>query len=230
MSDKILNKVRALLTQAEDPAATAEEAEAFSRKAEELIAKYAIDLALLESQPERKGKPVTVRWEMPEGYTKAKVSLLTGIGMTHNVRVIQSNRPDGRRLILVGFESDLALVELLYTSLLVQGNHALMQASRSDRSFRTSFWYGFAYRVYERMDEMRSRAEYEATKESTSTELVLLSRKDEVDRAVEDEFPRLRKGANGRVGSPEGFGSGQAAADRADLGGARFDSGRKVLA
>ena len=47
MSDAILDKVRKLLAKAEDPACTPAEAEAFTAKAAELIAKYGVDSALL---------------------------------------------------------------------------------------------------------------------------------------------------------------------------------------
>ena len=48
--DSRLAKIRKLLAQAEDPAATPEEASAFTAKAAELIAAYGIDAALLEDR------------------------------------------------------------------------------------------------------------------------------------------------------------------------------------
>ena len=45
--DSLLARVRKLLAMAEDPACTAAEAEAFTTKATELIAKYGVDRALL---------------------------------------------------------------------------------------------------------------------------------------------------------------------------------------
>ena len=47
MSDPLLARVRKLLAKAEDPACTPAEAEAFTAKATELIAKYGVDQALL---------------------------------------------------------------------------------------------------------------------------------------------------------------------------------------
>ena len=45
--DPMLGRIRKLLAKAEDPACTADEAELFTAKAAELIAKYGIDRALL---------------------------------------------------------------------------------------------------------------------------------------------------------------------------------------
>lgn len=46
-ADGVLARVRKLLTKAEDPAATAQEPEAYTAKASELMAAYGIDRALL---------------------------------------------------------------------------------------------------------------------------------------------------------------------------------------
>ena len=54
MTDALLARVRKLLAKAEDPACTPAEAEAFTAKATELIAKYGVDQALLaEADPAR---------------------------------------------------------------------------------------------------------------------------------------------------------------------------------
>src|SRR5690348_7260811 len=50
MYDHILARIRKLLAKAENPAASPEEAEAYTAKAAELIAKYGIDRALLAQQ------------------------------------------------------------------------------------------------------------------------------------------------------------------------------------
>src|SRR3954469_12394641 len=79
MSDAILDKVRKLLAKAEDPACTPAEAEAFTGKAAELIAKYGVDSALLAaSDPAR--DPVGDRQvDIPAPYAVDKCSLLAGV-------------------------------------------------------------------------------------------------------------------------------------------------------
>lgn len=229
MEDKILRKVRALLAQAEDPAATPEEAETFSAKAEELIARYAIDAALLEAKSQHRGKPTVRKFEKVEGYAKAKAHLLAGIAKAHGCRIIQHS---DKTLTVIGFQSDLDVVEILYTSLLVQASHASVASHRTDRSFRTSFWYGFAHRVYQRLEETRRVVVQEAVEEthSASTALVLRDREEEVDAYQRELFPNLRKATGARIGSRDGFGSGVSAANRANIGTSSLGGGHRALA
>lgn len=225
MSDKILKRVRALLAQAEDPAATPAEAEAFSAKAEELIAKYALDNALLESRGEEKTSPVTRRMDVPEPYGKAKSALLTVIGRSHNVFVARDM--SAKQMVLVGFPSDLDLVEMLYTSLLLQGTHAMLRESQSSRSFRTSFWYAFAHQTHVRLERARDNA---AKGTGVGTSIVIADRSREVKNAAFDAVGKTRKASQGRATSRAGTESGRAAANRADHGGTRFAGARKALA
>lgn len=218
--ESILRKVRALLAQAEDPTVTPHEAEAFSAKAFALMEKYAIDQALLEADdPAQKGKPTHRMYPAQEPYGKAKCSLLTGIAQVHGCQVIRVRRDGEEHWEVFGFQSDLEAIDMLFTSLLLQGTNALLHQHRSDRRFRTSYWYGYAYRIFERLQEMRAKAEEEST--STSTALVLADRKSEVDQYFKDTHQHVRSASKPRVTSHEGVAAGQSAANRADLGGKR---------
>ena len=55
MYDDKLARIRKLLAQAEDPAATAAEAEAFNAKAAELMARHGVDAALLAAADPGRG-------------------------------------------------------------------------------------------------------------------------------------------------------------------------------
>lgn len=231
MSEKILNRVRALLTQAEDKAVTPQEAEAFSRKAEELIAKYSVDIALLEAKTD-KGKPGQRKIKVANPYAKPKVVLLNGITLAHSCKAIWHSSQG--YVTVVGYESDLEVVEMLYASLLLQATNASLKAEtpvwENTRSFRTSFWYGFASRASHRLEEMKAKAEREAVENSTAgTALVLRDRQADVDQAFREAFPSTRKASGGRVGSGSGFGAGRSAANRADLGGQRLAGARGAL-
>lgn len=220
MSEKILRRVRALLAQAEDPACTPEEAAAFSAKAEELIVRYAIDTALLAgTDSAKRGTPTMRDYEPQAPYAKPKGVLLNAIAMAHGCRVIRRGR-DGH-YIVVGFESDLTLVDLLYTSLLMQG---LNGSARGDKSYRTSFWYGFAARVGQRLEAMRKKVTAE-----TGAALVLADRSSEVDAHLSEMFPRTRSTRKPSVRDAAGWLAGQDAANRADLGTQRFESTRDAL-
>ena len=79
MSDAILSKVRKLLAKAEDPACTPAEAEAFTAKAAELIAKYGVDRALLAAR-DPATDPVGDRViELYPPYALDKAGLLAGV-------------------------------------------------------------------------------------------------------------------------------------------------------
>lgn len=222
MDDNILRKVRGLLAKAEDPAATPAEAEAFSAKAEALIGKYAIDRAILEHVEQDKGK-VTLRvYDYPTPYGKPKASLLAGIAMTHSGKAIRS----GDKLMVYGFASDLEVIDLLYTSLLLQGTNAMLHSSHSDRSFRTSFWYGFAGRVYERL-EATKRANVEES--GTGTAIVLRDRASEVESYFKEQHPRTRSGSRGRATSHAGFTSGVNAANSASIGTTSLSGSRAAI-
>lgn len=224
MSEDILRKVRALLAKAEDPAATQHEAEAFAAKAEALIAKYAIDTALLEHK-EHRGKVTVRKYPMPNPYAKAKGALLNGIAIAHSCKVIRFSREDV--YAIYGYESDLAVVDILYTSLLLQAQSDLLRQGRSDRSFRTAYWYGFASRAHARMVEVKAQVVAEA---EVGTSLVLRDRASEVESHLAAEFPRLRKGRTTQIRDQHGYRSGTEAAGRADIGTTRFAGGHKAIA
>lgn len=232
--EKMLRKIRALLAQAEDPATTPEEAETFSAKAQELMVRYSIDHALIEAtKPGTRETPVLRKFATEQGYTKPKMYLLAGIAGAFPTHVVRNQ--SGDRVVtvdIIGYPSDLDLIDTLYTSLLLQASHALSRQARSDRSFRTSFWYGFAQRAGQRAAEVYQRVHREAVEAEASTALVLVSRTEDVAAAVRDQYAnqRLGKVSSPSVRSRQGFESGREAANRADLGGTRFSGGRKALA
>ena len=221
--DKLLGRIRGLLAQAEDPACTPAEAEAFSAKAESLIARYAVDAALLEAK-EHRGRPTTRVFDFPAPYAKPKGQLLAGVATAYGCRVL-SRRDEG--FTVVGYASDIDAVAMLWTSLLVQGSHA---CRAGDRSYRSSFWYGFSQRVADRMREQRAEAVAEADGASggagagsgPGAALVLADRSAEVERHARDLFPRTRAGRAGRATSLAGLVAGDEAGARADLGGQRL--------
>src|SRR6185295_10188297 len=75
VDDSVLVKVRALLAQAESTSFEAE-AEAFTAKAQELMARHAIDGALLWARSARDECPVTIRLPLDDPYVDIKSLLL----------------------------------------------------------------------------------------------------------------------------------------------------------
>jgi hypothetical protein len=139
---------------------------------------------------------------------------------------------------VIGFPADLDAVELLFTSLLVQANTAMLRAGGKQdaygrsrtRAFRTSFLVSYAIRIGERLSEAAGHAEEEAVAEqraataaggrSGGTDLVpfLAARHQAVDDAVDEMFgDGLTRSRAVRATDAEGWTSGRAAADLASL-------------
>ena len=244
--ERMLSKIRALLAKAESTE-FAEEAEALSARAQELMAKYSIDHALLAAEAGEEEEPGGRRIAVDNPYEAAKATLLNTVAEANRCRAIWAK--DVGLVTIVGFPADLDVVELLFTSLLVQANTAMMRAggkkdefgrSRT-RAFRQSFLISYAIRIGERLAEAATHAEQEAVAEreagsaarptvastatggvapGAGTDLVpfLAARREAVDDTVDELFgPRLTRGRASRVTDAEGWVSGRAAADLASL-------------
>ena len=72
--EDVADKVRKLLAKAEDPATTPEEAESFTAKAQQMMTKYAIDLAMI-TDATRADKVVARGWAVHGPYAAHKISL-----------------------------------------------------------------------------------------------------------------------------------------------------------
>ena len=235
--DRILGRIRALLAKAESTE-FAEEAEALSARAQELMAKYSIDHALLAAQTGEREEPSGRRIPVDSPYEDPKGALLNVIALANRCRAVWLK--DVGLMTVVGFPADLNAVELLFTSLLVQANSAMLRAggkkdefgrSRT-RAFRQSFLVSYAIRIGERLEEATAHATAQAADElaaaerdsagavSSGADLVpfLAARQHAVDDAVDELFRgNMKRGRAARVTDAEGWASGRAAADLAKL-------------
>ena len=226
----MLDKVRKLLAKAEDPACTREEAEALTAKAAELIAKYGIDQAMLAAA-EAAGTPQTVdnrQVELAPPYLREKAHLLHVVAGSQRCRSVrlEGRGPEGLRISMhvFGFQSDVAGVELLFASLLVQAARGLLAETvppgQQVAAWRRSWLAGFASAVGHRFAETDRRSRDGEEERTPGVALVLADRQRAVDRAVEEQYPLLTRGRARRL-TGGGFAAGKEAGRRADLGGAR---------
>ncbi|MFI5840876.1 DUF2786 domain-containing protein [Catenuloplanes sp. NPDC051500] len=220
MSDQILSKVRKLLAKAEDPACTPAEAEAFTAKAADLIAKYGVDRALLaarEPGTDLVGDRVVV---LHPPYALDKAGLLAGVAGALRCRSVRRRERDAWTMHLFGFGSDLERAELLYTSLLVQAAHGMAAApvppGENAAAFRRSWLAGFGSAVTGRLRQSEASA---AAAAGASTDLVLVDRSNRVEARVSESYPQLRTASRRRLAGG-GMRQGYVAGTRADLGGA----------
>lgn len=134
---------------------------------------------------------------------------------------------------VVGFEGDLESVELLYTSLLVQGTAAMTRAEAGQRAggrkrtktFRQSFLLAYASRLGQRLAE---------TAEHTAAEVpdnlpALVARDVAVSSRAEEMFPKTTTTRLRGATDLAGWTDGTEAADRAHVGTAGRADRRQAL-
>lgn len=222
VNTRTLDRIRGLLAKAESTTFP-EEAETYTAKAQELMARHSIDAALIEAAARTTAEPAGVRIGVEAPYEMAKSMLLGEVARANRCRSVWSKALGA--CTVFGFPTDLELVELLYTSLLVQATAAMTaEGSRRDRhgrsstrSFRMAFLTAYATRIGERLAGASDRAGREAAAELGSSLLPVLAARDEaVQESFHAAFPNLVY-REVSVSNAEGYRSGRAAADRALL-------------
>jgi hypothetical protein len=230
VDQRMLDRVRALLAKAESTTFP-EEAEAYTAKAQELMARHRIDHALLIARTGGRDEPGVRRVAIDNPYEAPKTLLLQAVAEANGCQAVWT-RHFGFATV-TGFPNDLDSVELLFTSLLVQGVRAMTQTGpkqdrygrNNTRSFRQAFLTSFAQRIGERLADAADTAADAALSEvgqETRDELlpVLRARAIEVQEKFRALFPSVQT-QTVSVSNREGWVEGRVAADRADLHGRR---------
>ncbi|MDW3180317.1 MAG: DUF2786 domain-containing protein [Acidimicrobiia bacterium] len=251
-NERVLQRVRALLAKAESTT-FAEEAASLTAKAHELIAAHAIDLAILEEKTGR-GSIVSRMIFIEAPYPKEKFLLLSAAARANNADSLLGLGRRGFELLreedrldeidasgsfawIIGYESDLESVELLFTSLLLQAVNVMLNAgSRTDwsgtnrtKSFRRSFLIGFADVIDTRLRETL-RATSAAADEARGGSVlpVLKSRREEVRQELLERFPDT-KTLRTSVSNYDGIQAGVHAGQQADIGTSRLRGKQRAL-
>ncbi|MFI7142000.1 DUF2786 domain-containing protein [Streptomyces massasporeus] len=226
---RMLTRIRALLAKAE-ATGFPEEAEALSAKAQELMARHSVDEALLAARAPSPDTPGACRIGVEPPYEQAKAVLLDAIAGANHCRAVWSE-PLGFSTV-VGFETDLEAVELLYTSLLVQATTAMTKAEaalgapparaqprargraggrKRTKTFRQSFLAAYAHRIGTRL---AAAAETQVTDDLLP---VLASREVAVTGRLDRMFPETTTTRLRGVRDAAGWTQGAQAADRAQV-------------
>jgi len=222
---EVLAKVRALLAKAESTTFPAE-AEALTAKAQELMSRHAIDEAMLAASSDlaQADRSMSVgRVHLEDPYLMQKADLLHVVARANGARAVVHGKLG--IATIVGAAPDLDMVELLFTSLLLQATVAMQEAGRQHaedrtRGFRASFLAAFAVRIGERLGAAREAAT-DAGRQRYGSALVpvLAAKEDQVDATLHELFPRLRTRSGSQSFDARGWYAGRSAADRADVGG-----------
>ncbi|CAN5655823.1 DUF2786 domain-containing protein [soil metagenome] len=221
---KVLAKVRALLAKAEATTFEAE-AQAFTAKAHDLMTRHSLEHAVVSrSAGGARGRPLARRLLIDDPYADAKGLLVQILAQASRCRAVSHQ---GLQMsTVVGFESDVAATEVLFTSLLVQAQTALQELARSSRAgsrersrgFRASFLRGFAHRIGERLEAAGRDTVADLDRESGGALVpVLVEREAEVEDHLSQLFPRMVTRQGAAPNDALGYRAGTAAAERADL-------------
>jgi hypothetical protein len=219
VDQKALGRVRALLAKAE-ATKFPEEAEALSAKAQELMSRYSLHQAVAASDRGQAPVAAARRIWIDSPYAGPKAILVQAVASANRSRAVWTENLGF--VTVVGSETDLDLVELLTTSLLVQANRAMLAAGRQasgggytrTRSFRQSFLIAYATRIGERLDT--TNASVTAQVEDSRLLPVLAAG----NRAADELTDRLFPGVVHRrvsVSNGAGWSAGRAAADLAQF-------------
>jgi hypothetical protein len=235
-TNDIARKIRALLDKAENTNYPAE-AEAATRKAAELMAAHRITEAMVSAAAPRSADTITTRTIMLSRgpYVGARMDLLGGVARAFGVRLVYTSTWEGREVELLGYHSDLASVELLYTSLLLQASVAASQhhvpRGHAAVTWRRGFLLGFAETVARRLREVMAQAAQAAqaarVDESSSVALVLADRSARVNAEYQRRYQNLTRGRGHAPVSHDSVLQGAAAGYRADLGRGAHVEGRR---
>jgi hypothetical protein len=221
-NEKMLARIRRLLAKAE-ATEFPEEAEALSGKAQELMAKFSLDSALVEAEVELPDDSAGRRIWVETPYVSAKAQLVGAVAAANRCRTVVIENL--AVVTIVGAELDLQLTEILSTSLLVQANRAMLAAGKHvghrgesrTRSFRQSFLMAYAQRIGERL-EASTAATQAAVPEADADRLlpVLAKREEQVDALFTKLFPNTTTRRT-RITNGAGWDAGLTAADQAQL-------------
>lgn len=231
-----IDRVRKLLAKAEAAGTTPEESAALNDKAAELMAKYVVDQAMLTATTRLNQERIIQKWITPLGgstYSHEYVSLGIYIAEALGCKGIIGAATRSRKvLIVVGFESDIAQVEMLYASIALQcslrvGPFVRRETkpwhSGSDKyNMRRAFIHGFGTGVAERL----KRTITEAADADSSTALVLVDRNAKLNQWLEDNMRLRTSRRNYDIGA---HGAGYTAGRLSDVGTPKLDTARKEI-
>jgi len=232
----LLQRVRKLMDKA-SATANPHEADAFARKAAELVARHRIDPDRVAGMGDRDA--LVVR-EIPLGrgaYVRARLALLMAVAATHDTRVVFGATPTGTVAHVAGHVSDLDVVEVMYHSLHGQAAAQMASERRSTSAatqrFRRSFLFGYAERMGVLLADSRRDAEAAVVESAiddrvASNQVAIIERSRRVDEFATESFGRVRTARAPGAAQVNGWMAGAAAADRADVGRARL-AGRRAL-
>ncbi len=226
----LLDKVRKLLAMAEG-SDNANEADAFSRKAAELIAAHRIDADRLRAGDRHDDLQVR-EYELGRGaYVRGRLALLQAVAEAHGCRVVFQARQHGTVAYVAGFRTDLDAVEVLHASLHTQAAARMAGERRSTAAatqrWRRSFLFGYADQIRQMLEQTTSEAARNVHPSSAAVP-ALRARERRVDEYSRQQFGRVHAARRPKAATASGWNAGASAARTADVGRERVGGLRAI--
>ena len=225
----LVNKVRKLLAMAER-SPNPNEADAFSRKAAELIAAHRIDSQRLRSEANDDLAVI----EVPLGrgaYVRGRLALLQVIGEGQGCRIVFEVRDIGTVAFVAGFRSDLDTTLLLFNSLHTQASSRMTSERRATaaatQQWRRSFLFGYADQIRLMLSKIADQAQHHVHPSNAALP-ALRARTRRVDEFSRAQFGRVLAARQAKAATTTGWEAGRRAAQRADLGRRRVSGLRAI--
>jgi hypothetical protein len=231
---KYRDRIKALLAKAESTDSP-DEAKALSEKAAALADKYRVDLASLVDDDHPITFGLYTHTLAGTKYLRASLLLLKVVATHYGVVTITPATGNSKAPVLAGTKDDIDLTLMMFGSLVIQRDREVMATpvpfwAESTVTFRTSFAYGYAQQIHNRLEALRAAQKAAAESEVReggadaahgSTSLALFERADQVMAWATAGMPNVKSGRvhhNAPTLDGGGIRAGQRAADRADLG------------
>ena len=241
--EAVMAKLRKLLAKAERTDVQAE-AEAFLAKAQEMMARWQIDEAMVAASEGRAPTRIVTRTiPMPTPHAARRATLAYRVALANDCEGLQIGSGTMVQAVVVGHATDVDWVETLFASLSHQLDTALSRARvarparESPKAFATAFVAGFVSTVSSRVRDAAEAARARAAAGSAScfaddegrgtpvqapdapvvasVALVLAAKQDEVRAEFRSQFPHLRSVRQSGGTSAAGRQAGRAAGQRA---------------
>lgn len=229
LAPQLLSRVRKLLAMAEGTA-NGNEADAFSRKAAELIARHRIDPERLRATASDDLDVVEV--ELGRGaYVRGRLALLVAVGDASGCKVVFEVRDRGTVAFVAGFRSDLDTATLLYHSLHAQASSRMAaerrQTAAATQQWRRSFLFGYADQIRRMLADTAEEAQRHVHPSSAALP-ALRARDRRVEEFSRQRFGRVVAARRPKAATVTGWDAGRRAAERADLGRRRVGGLRAI--
>lgn len=232
-SPDLISRVRKLLAMAERTT-NANEADAFSRKAAELIAAHRI--APDQLRPAASGDLSVLELPIGRGaYVRGRLALLSAVAAAQGCRVVFEQRVEGTMALVAGFRSDLTSTELLYQSLHTQAAGRMSAERRgtpaATQQWRRAFLFGYATEIDRMLSDaaVAAQADRARAHPSGSALPALRARQRQVDEFARRRFGRVVSARRPKAAVATGWDAGRRAASVADIGRARLADTRRAI-